>query len=173
MQIDRILVPTDFSDNAKPALEYGCELARQFNAQLQLVNVVDNLDVFPMEMEAVAAVGVGIGGDALQSEKHASRLLAELPGSSGHDCRITRSVKLGNPATEIIRFAKENHTDLIVISTHGRTGLRHLLLGSVAESVVRKAGCPVLTVHPEGHQFTVPADTDQSQPAESVTSLPH
>lgn len=152
LQIDRILVPTDFSENAKAAVLYASELGRKFNAELHLLNVVDNIDVFSMELESVAASGLGY--NAVEAQEQASRLLAELPGEVGHDCRIVRSTELGNPTTEVTRYAERNHIDLIVISTHGRTGLRHLLMGSVAESVVRKAPCPVLTVRPEGHQFT-------------------
>ena len=65
-------------------------------------------------------------------------------------------VRTGVPFLEIIRYAKELEIDLIVLGTHGRTGLAHVLLGSVAERVVRKSPCPVLTVHPKGHQFVMP-----------------
>ena len=65
-------------------------------------------------------------------------------------------VRTGTPFVEIVRHAKENDVDLIVMGTHGRTGLVHALIGSVAEKVVRKAPCPVLTVRPEGHQFIMP-----------------
>jgi nucleotide-binding universal stress UspA family protein len=69
---------------------------------------------------------------------------------------IVRSTEWGTPFVEIVRYAKEHDIDLIVLGTHGRTGLKHVLLGSVAENVVRKASCPVLTVRPSGHKFVMP-----------------
>jgi universal stress protein A len=62
----------------------------------------------------------------------------------------------GSPKAEIVRYARKQDIDLIVLATHGRTGLSHVLMGSVAESIVRTAPCPVLTVRPEGHQFVMP-----------------
>ena len=70
--------------------------------------------------------------------------------------RIVRSMEDGVPFLEIVRYAKEHEIDLIVLATHGRSALAQVLLGSVAERVVRKAPCPVLTVRPEGHQFVMP-----------------
>ena len=70
--------------------------------------------------------------------------------------KIVKSTRQGPPFLEIIRYAKENEIDLIVLGTHGRTGLAHVLLGSVAEKVVRKASCPVLTVRSDEHQFAMP-----------------
>ena len=81
----------------------------------------------------------------------------ELPGPDwAGKCNVTREVLMGHPFVEIIRYAREQDVDCIVLGTHGRSGLSHLLLGSVAERVVRKAPCPVLTVrHPE-HEFVMP-----------------
>jgi universal stress protein A len=69
---------------------------------------------------------------------------------------VIQAVVEGSPKVEIIRYASKQNIDLIVLATHGRTGLPHLMMGSVAESVVRTAPCPVLTVRPEGHQFVMP-----------------
>jgi nucleotide-binding universal stress UspA family protein len=69
---------------------------------------------------------------------------------------VVQAVVEGSPKVEIVRYARLHAIDLIVLATHGRTGLAHLIIGSVAESVVRTAPCPVLTVHPEGHQFVMP-----------------
>jgi nucleotide-binding universal stress UspA family protein len=69
---------------------------------------------------------------------------------------VIPAVVEGSPKTEIIQYARKRNIDLIVIATHGRTGLAHVLIGSVAETVVRTAPCPVLTVRPEGHQFVMP-----------------
>ena len=69
---------------------------------------------------------------------------------------VVRATAQGTPFLEIIRYAKEKDIDMIVMGTHGRSGLVHMLMGSVAEKVVRKAPCPVLTVRPEGHKFVMP-----------------
>lgn len=153
MKIDRILVPTDFSNNAKAAVDYACELGRQFNSELHFLNVVENMGVLPMEMELLGASSGAY--DVVEAENQATRLLADFPGKVECDCPVVRSVEIGRPRTEVTRYAREKDIDLIIISTHGRTGLSHLLMGSVAESVVRKAPCPVLTVRPEGHQFSI------------------
>jgi nucleotide-binding universal stress UspA family protein len=79
----------------------------------------------------------------------------EVPGAE-QVRQVVREVQSGPPFVEIVRYAKEHDVDLIVMGTHGRTGIAHALIGSVAEKVVRKAPCPVLTVRPEGHQFVMP-----------------
>lgn len=143
-KIARIMVPTDFSAPADAALDYARDLARQFGASIDLVHVFDD------PFTAVAAVGDGTmlmpvevresletyARDELRA-RHAVHADA-LPGSS--EVLLT-----GSTARRLVEYAKENHADLIVMSTHGRTGLGHLLMGSVAEKVVRTAGCPVLT----------------------------
>ena len=70
--------------------------------------------------------------------------------------KVIRSTRTGPPFVEIIRYAKEHDVDLLIMGTHGRGGLAHMLLGSVAEKVVRKSPCPVLTVRPDQHQFAMP-----------------
>ena len=82
-----------------------------------------------------------------------SNCWTSLPESAGEGCRIVRQTEIGAPCPGIALYAKTNDIDMIVISTHGHTGLTHFLMGSVAENVVRTAPCPVLTVRPEGHQF--------------------
>jgi len=150
IKIDKILVPTDFSVCAKQAVTYACELAKRFGAELHLLHVACP----PVADYAYAA---RIPDELLRPEKLAQRELEEyevpdaeqLPG-------VQKTVRSGTPFVEIVRQAKEKDIDLIVIGTHGRTGLKHMLIGSVAEKVVRKATCPVLTVRPEGHQFVMP-----------------
>jgi nucleotide-binding universal stress UspA family protein len=83
--------------------------------------------------------------------------LSKVPGPDGvPESRVKRQSIVGRPFEEIVRYAKVHDVDLIVIGSHGRRGLSHLLLGSVAERVVRTAGCPVLTVRPDQHQFVNP-----------------
>jgi nucleotide-binding universal stress UspA family protein len=148
--LERILVPTDFSDYSRPAITYACELAKRFSAELQVLHVV------PPPL--IAGPYIGAVSDAvLQPEVAAKRELEELedPGFQ-QVARVERVIRMGTPFVEIVRYAKENDIDLIVMGTHGRTGVVHALIGSVAEKVVRKAPCPVLTVRPEGHQFVLP-----------------
>lgn len=157
MQIDKILVPTDFSDNAKAAIQHGCELSRQFGAELHLLHVVsDSIGVYSVEMEMVGASSFAY--NVVEAEKQAVQQLAELPGEVGRDCRIVRATEVGIPGIDVTRYAKEKNIDLIVVSTHGYTGLAHFLMGSIAESIVRHAPCPVLTVRPDGHPLTANQD---------------
>ena len=165
INIRRILVPTDFSDNAKAAVDYGCELARQFNAELHLLNVVDShIAAYSVEMDMFGTANHAY--DIVEAQKRAVRMLDELPGLAGDGCSIVRQTELGAPCPEIARYARENDIDLIAISIHGYTGLTHFLLGSTAENIVRTAPCPVLTVRPEGHQFVNQTDDCQSKQAD-------
>ena len=87
----------------------------------------------------------------------AERALLDLPNPEwASSKRVVRGLRQGSPFVEIVQSARENKIDLIVMGTHGRSGVQHMLIGSVAEKVVRKAGCPVLTVRPPDHQFTMP-----------------
>ena len=153
IELKRILVPTDFSDFSEPALNYGCLLAEQFNSDLHLLNVVASPALYGNDPVMLPAEALA---DHLNEVRaHAEAKLKELPEQS-NELSVVRDVRQGVAFVEIIRYAKENDIDLIVIGTHGRTGLSHVFLGSVAERVVRKAACPVLTVRPEGHQFVMP-----------------
>ena len=154
IKLDRILVPTDLSEFSKHALRYGCEFANRFNAELHLLNIVQ--DVVAMVPEPGMAFPAP--GEYLQELQQAStKALAELPDPAWlRGVSVVRHVRVGTPFLEIVRYAKETGIDLIVIGTHGRSGLAHVLLGSTAEKVVRKAPCPVLTVRPEGHDFVMP-----------------
>ncbi|QDT34063.1 universal stress protein [Thalassoglobus polymorphus] len=154
IQLKRILVPTDFSDFSKRSIRYGCEFAKRFSAELHILNVVE--DIYPIVPEP--GIPTPITSEYLIGLKESSeRLIETLPDSDqAEGLSITRSVVSGTPFLEIIRYARENKIDMIVIGTHGRSGLIHALMGSVAEKVVRKADCPVLTVRPEGHDFVMP-----------------
>jgi nucleotide-binding universal stress UspA family protein len=154
IKLDRILVPTDLSEFSKHAMRYGCEFANRFDAELHLLNIVQ--DVVAMVPEPGMAFPAP--GEYLQELQQAStKALAELPDPTWlRGVNVVRHVRIGTPFLEIVRYAKETGIDLIVIGTHGRSGLAHVLLGSTAEKVVRKAHCPVLTVRPEGHGFVMP-----------------
>ncbi len=151
IKLKHILHPTDFSDNSSLALKYACSLAKQFEAELHLINVVQNttFGVPPVP---------GVPADFYQQQtQYADLELASFPDKVvKFDGSLTRELCEGVPFVEIIRYAKEKEIDMIVMGTHGYSGLQHLIMGSVAENVVRKAPCPVLTVHPEDFKFVMP-----------------
>lgn len=147
ISIRRILVPTDFSDCASPAVRYGAELAEKFGAELVLLHVVpDAVLALP---DAVMPTPVPAANlDVLTDSGKLG--LANLIAAEKLEARNPRAeVRIGSPAAEVVAAAKDLHADLICIGTHGRGGLSRVLLGSVAEEVVRHAPCPVLTVRPK------------------------
>jgi nucleotide-binding universal stress UspA family protein len=146
ISIRRILVPTDFSDNSLAAVRYAAELADKFGAELVLLHVVQ--DVALVLPDAVMPTPV-VTPDLTQMADAAKAGLAKIIDSQNLGRLNPRSeVRVGSPAAEIDAAAKDLKADLICVSTHGRTGLAHLLLGSVAERIVRYAPCPVLIVRP-------------------------
>ena len=153
--LNKILVPTDFSDFSKPALNYGCAMASRFDAQLHLLHVCPDAAMLMPEAAGLGAVNLAEQADAL--EEAAKTQLQDLPPDGWENTQpIVRTTAVGSPFVEIIQYARDQEIDLIVIGTHGRSGLMHLLMGSVAENIVRKAPCPVMTVKPDGHQFVMP-----------------
>lgn len=148
ISIKNILAPTDFSVPSRHALKYAAELAKRFEAQLHLVTVVES--VIPLIPEAFSAQAEQIE-EQRKAGRHALDRMCDDPMLSTLNPRV--HVLSGSAHGEILEFAKSRGIDLLVVGTHGRTGLSHLFMGSVAEKLVRLAPCPVLTVHPEGHQF--------------------
>jgi nucleotide-binding universal stress UspA family protein len=144
--IKNILVPVDFSDSSRKALFAAAELAVAYAARIDLLHVWEVPPYIPPE----AMVGVP-GSDARSlgqlARDHAHEELARLTGELGGQLPLGETLlESGDPARTIVEVAARRGSDLIVIGTHGRTGLSHLLLGSVAERVVRRASCPVLTI---------------------------
>lgn len=155
IKLNKILVPTDFSDFSKPALTYGCAMASRFDAELHLLNVCPDPVMLMPEAAALGAINLNEHAEALQ--KSATEQLQQLPPDGWENGKeVIRTTDVGSPFLKIIQYAKDVEIDLIVIGTHGRSGLTHLLMGSVAENIVRKSPCPVMTVKPEGHQFVMP-----------------
>jgi nucleotide-binding universal stress UspA family protein len=136
LPIRTILHPTDFSANSQCAWEMACALARDYGARLLLVHVEAPQPVFT-ELGAIPPEPV----DRRAFEAELARI---RPTDS--TLTVARSLLFGDEPSTINRFATENNVDLIVMGTHGRTGLGRLLMGSVAESVLREATCPVLTI---------------------------
>ena len=152
IKLDKILVPTDFSEFSRPAMEYGCAIAARFGAELNLLHIVPDPAMLVPEAAAFSIETMQAQSESLV--KDAEAMLQKLPLDGwGNEKPIVRAVRVGAAFMEIIDYARENSIDLIVIGTHGRSGLMHILMGSVAERIVRKAPCPVLTVKPDGHQF--------------------
>jgi len=141
----RILVPTDFSIQSESALAYARELAERFGASIHLLHVLED----PYATSAYATEVYGYLPPGLKEtwQKNAEEKLDTLlPAADRIRLGVTSAVIFGRPAAAIVEYAEEEKADLIVMGTHGRGGVTHLLLGSVAERVVRAAPCPVLTV---------------------------
>lgn len=136
MQVNKILFPTDFSHTGDAALEFAASMARDSDATLLIVHVE----------EPTVAYGGGemyYGVSEPASEDLKTMLRAVAPRDPEVSCE--HHLIVGDPAAGLVRFAESEGVDLIVMGTHGRTGLSRLIMGSVAEAVVRKAPCPVLT----------------------------
>jgi len=146
LSIRRILAPTDFSEHACSALAYARSFAEQYGAELHLLNAVEPT-VFPTE---AGLTSMGMMTLDTELEEAAQRGMRELYGRPELEgLKVTTAVTHGRASSAILQYAEENGIDLIVIATHGRTGLEHLLFGSTAERVVRESPCPVLTVRPK------------------------
>lgn len=146
IRLKTILVPTDFSECSDAAVKYGFALANAFGATVHLLNVVQDPYAMPWGADAFAAPVADMLTDWEAEAKR--RLVESVPDASASAAVLT--TRVGSPSSEIVRYAAQQGTDLIVLGTHGRGPLGHILLGSVAERVVRTAPCPVLTVrHPQ------------------------
>ena len=143
IRFDRILFPTDFSEASLEALPYGLELADLFNAELLIMHVVPALP--PMSADAEYTTDVARLASKLRGDAEA-KLHESLAGKIPAQLKTRRILVQGRAAEQILRAIEEYQIDLVVISTHGLTGWRHMVLGSVAEKVVRLSPIPVLTV---------------------------
>ncbi|MEI8244163.1 MAG: universal stress protein [bacterium] len=154
VQVLRILCPVDFSDSSDHAMRYASALAETFGAELTLLHVVAPvMAALPGETALPDTMLANINELVDACRERLEQIVGKLAASG---LTVQHKVMNGVPFVEIIRYARDAQTDLIVMGTHGRTGLGHLLIGSVAERVVRKSPCPVLTVkHPE-HEFVMP-----------------
>lgn len=147
-RLKQILVPIDFSDCSKKALQYALPLAKEHQAALTLLYVV------PPAYGAGEYGGIDYAQLEAGLREDGGRELAKLAVDEVRgEVSAEGLVRVGSPAREIVQTARLLPADLIVISTHGRTGLRHVLLGSVAEHVVQRAPCPVLVVREHEHEI--------------------
>jgi universal stress protein A len=152
LKIENILHPTDFSENSMKALNYAVSLAEKFDSCLHIIHVALAPDVVitysmlqytPEEMKRRER-------GSLESN------LSKLPPKEiGSPRSIVHQIVEGIPLLKIIQYIKENGIDMVVMGTHGHTGIKHLVMGSVAENVVRKSPVPVLTVHSKSQQSKI------------------
>lgn len=143
LSVNKILVPIDFSDYSKNSLKYSVYLAKKFNAQITLVYVIEPV-IYPPDFSMGQVVFPTTDHDMYNraSDELAKLAETEVPP----EIKTATIIKTGKPFIEIIETAREENVDLIIIGSHGHTGVEHILFGSTAEKVVRKAPCPVLTV---------------------------
>ncbi len=153
ISLKNILLATDFSDTSRLAAEYAVELAKRYQAKLHLLHVIE---------EPIATIPLLETYGAPSKEEYEAAAVAMLDNwplpDGAEECELERRVHHGTPFLQILHDARDHEIDLIVMGSHGRGLIKHLLMGNVAEKVVRKAPCPVLTVRPEGHQFVHPAE---------------
>jgi len=154
LSLKTVLVPTDFSDASESALRYGKAMARAFGASLHVVHVMEDLLAHAWAAEVYVASMPQLR-DEIEKESR-QRLGTLLTDGELKELRAETALLAGNPFLEIVRYAKAHNIDLIVMGTHGRGPIAHMLLGSVAEKVVRKSPCPVLTVREAQHEFVMP-----------------
>ena len=142
----RIFCPIDFSDAARAAMEVASDLTKRFGAELVLLHAYP-IPGYTFPDGSVVASPKMMLDLADQAQRHLEEWRADAERLVGAP-RVTAETAIGEPAAEIVASAKRRGADLVVMGTHGRTGLEHALMGSIAERVVRRAHCPVLTVRP-------------------------
>jgi nucleotide-binding universal stress UspA family protein len=153
ISLKKILVADDFSEHSEVALHYAAEFAKAFQADVIVCHVVEGATILSQ---------MPPGGEAyfppnlteVQEQTARGQFAERLPQAGLPDAVV--EIPVGKPFVEIVRLAKERNADLIILGTHGRGAIAHVLLGSVAEKVVRKAPCPVLTVRQGEHEFVMP-----------------
>ena len=143
-KFDAFSTPTDFSEATKVAATSACEMADKFEAELHVLHVLHDLS----SLMPFTAISLWTEPEHIaEIADNAKRILAEIPDADWSQGRaVVRKVSVGNVADEITAYARQHGIDLIVIGTHGHAGLKHAVLGSIAEKVVRTAECPVLSI---------------------------
>ncbi len=153
LKIGKVMCAVDFSENSEYALRYAVRFAQAFDAELKLLHVVELPFLPSYSLTGVPDLSIPTdeieAGARQKMEELVAKWRPQYPKLEG-------AVRTGTAFVEIIAYAREQESDLIVVGTHGRTGLRHMLIGSVAEKIVRKAPCPVLSVKHPDHRFEMP-----------------
>lgn len=154
IKIEKILFPTDFSEHSKHAFTYALSFAKEYGARLYMLHVIEDVQY----LANAYMFDVPMMPSFADMEQNRQKEMEEFIEREVTDPSISveKVIKHGRPFVEIIQVAREENVDLIVIATHGRGGLEHVLFGSTAEKVVRKAPCPVLSIRLPGHEFSMP-----------------
>ena len=151
ISVQRILFPTDFSEPAREAQQYAIAIAERWGAELHLLHVIDPIAAIPDTSSPYAA-----GREQqFQFDAGEKQLARELDSNWSKQNSSKLATVVGSIVEEILKYSTDNKIDLIVVGTHGRTGLTRMLIGSVAEKIVRLSKCPVLTVHPQAFKSAV------------------
>jgi nucleotide-binding universal stress UspA family protein len=158
MHIQRVLLPVDFSDSSKEACAAACDLALRFDAELHRLHVREPWP--PVEMVST--------GSYPTERVELTLSMLDLPYSGPRP--VHKVVRVGVPADEILEYINENGIDLVVIGSHGRSGLMHLLMGSVSEKVVRRAPCAVLIARESRYFTPVNVEPNKVIPASAAAS---
>jgi nucleotide-binding universal stress UspA family protein len=157
LNLKKILYPTDFSEYSLAALPYAIGLTQQNDAKLYCLHVVEMPHEEYLNSEYMVPLNIPhVPEDKILRTARARLERFVTENISEIDKRVTARVLVGTPFVEIIRYARDQSIDLIILGTHGHNALASMLLGSVAEKVVRKASCPVLTVRHPQHKFEMP-----------------
>jgi universal stress protein A len=144
LEIKRILAPTDFSPHAEAALRFACSLAERVGSTLHLLHILP--EVVPVGPDPMLAPTLPPEYYTETETQSLDALSKAIDPTWGHAPHLEVAVRWGDAVEGIVGYARDVSIDLIVIATHGRTGLKHVLLGSVAERIVREAPCPVLSI---------------------------
>jgi nucleotide-binding universal stress UspA family protein len=163
--LKNILVATDFSEPAEAALRYGSELARRFNASLHVLHVVDDVAARPSALPGMPP-DVGVLQTTLEQDARANlETLVPEPDRTALRAQLDIAVSAW-PGEAILGYARDAQIDLIIVGTHGRSGLARFFIGSVAQHVARTASCPVLTVRAHERDFIHPDALQMVEPQE-------
>ena len=146
--INKILVPTDFSELSLAAMEYATSFSKIYDARITMIHVVENPSAFAFHTVDVSSETLLRDAEEDAEKELREFISTKIPKLKG----IIPIVRRGNASREIVHVASEEEFDVIIMATHGRTGVAHMLMGSIAESVVWYSSVPVLTVKPEEMQ---------------------
>jgi nucleotide-binding universal stress UspA family protein len=164
-RLKKIIAAVDFSEASKQALRYAISVAREFKGTVILVNVAQPYPVLPELPAVTPELNDVLLKEAKEALERWRAAVKDVP------CRAVALV--GGPATEVVALARKEDADLIIVGTHGRTGIAHAFLGSVAERIVRTAGCPTLVVREHERDFVTPGADDAAAQCALSTSPRH
>jgi len=142
----KIVCPVDFSEFTDDILKYATNIAKKYDAELHLLHVIPNLNYFTPYESFLTPENLVLMEKNIEKEveKDFEKIIQSI------DISVKKIIKTGVIFVEIMDYIKEENIDLVIMGTHGRSGIEHILIGSVAEKIVRKSACPVLTIRPKG-----------------------